>query len=340
MAATFQQILSDVKAGQFAPVYLLGGEESFHLDQLESAIREHAMSADERDFNETILYGRDANLGEIISTAKQFPMMAPRRLVLVKEAQELREWRSKEKLDILAKYAEKPVASTVLVLVHRNKMPDKRLGAVKKLASNGVLYHAQRIKDYKLPEWIEQYVSARGRRIGPRMARMLSEYLGNDLKKVAGELDKLFIALPEGGEIDDTLIEQHIGISKEYNVFELTGALAVRDIGRVTRIVQYMRANPKMHPVPMVMPILTLYFSRLLAFHHLEDQSQTAASKSLKVHPYAIKEYTLAARNYPPAKLARIFGYIRECDKKSKGMDNAATNPYDLLQEALFKTLH
>jgi DNA polymerase-3 subunit delta len=340
MAATFQQILSDVKAGRFEPVYLLGGEEPFHLDLLEEAIRKHAVATEERDFNETILYGRDANLAQIIGAAKQFPMMAPRRLVMVKEAQELREWRSKEKLEVLAKYAEKPVPSTVLVFVHRNKMPDKRLGAVKKLASNGVVYHAQKIKDYKLPEWIEQFVSARNRRIGPRMARMLAEYLGNDLKKVAGELDKLFIALPEGGEIDDVLIEQHIGISKEYNVFELTGALASKDIGRVMRIAQYMRANPKLHPVPMVLPILTLYFSRLLAFHHLPDKSQPAAAKALKVHPYAMKEYAMAARNYPPAKLARIFGYIRTCDKKSKGIDNTATNPYDLLQEVLFKTLH
>ena len=156
------------------------------------------------------------------------------------------------------------------------------------------------------------------------------------LVKVAGEGEKRVESL----RLSEAFRARVIDTTHESFVFELTGALAVRDIGRVTRIVQYMRANPKMHPVPMVMPILTLYFSRLLAFHHLEDQSQTAASKSLKVHPYAIKEYTLAAKNYPPAKLARIFGYIRACDKKSKGMDNAATSPYDLLQEALFKTLH
>lgn len=337
---SFQQILKEVRAGDFKPVYLLGGEEPFHLDQLEEAIRQHAVAEQERDFNEEVLYGRDTNLQQIIGSAKQFPMMAPRRLVLVKEAQELREWQSKEKLEVLAKYAESPVPSTVLVLVHRNKMPDKRLSVVKKLASAGVVFHAQRIKDYKLPEWIEQFVSARNRRISPRIARLLSEYLGNDLKKVAGELNKLFISLPEGGEVDDVMVESHIGISKEFNVFELTNALASKDIGRVTKIVTYMRANAKTHPVPMVLPILTNYFSRLLAFHNLPDQSQQSAARALKVHPYAVKEYTLAARNYSPAKLERIFGYLRTCDKKSKGIDNATTDAYDLLQETLFKTLH
>lgn len=169
---------------------------------------------------------------------------------------------------------------------------------------------------------------------------MLAEYLGNDLKKIAGEMDKLFIALPEGGEVSDALIEQHIGISKEYNIFELTNALADKDIGRVTRIVQYMRANEKNHPVPRILPTLTNYFARVLTFHHLPNHDPSAVASALRVHPYAAKEYARAARNYPARKVSRIFGYLRECDARSKGIDNATVAPYDLLEEALFKTLH
>ncbi len=183
------------------------------------------MEEHERDFNQTVLYGRDSDLDQILAAARQFPMMAERRLVLVKEAQELREWRSKEKLEKLAAYADNPVSSTVLVLVHRNKMPDKRLSAVKRIQKAGVVFQSDRIRDYKLPEWILTHVSANKRRIAPRTAQILAEYLGNDLKKIAGEMEKLFIALPEGGEVSDVLIEQHIGISKEYNIFELTNAL-------------------------------------------------------------------------------------------------------------------
>lgn len=336
----FQPLLDEIRERRFAPLYLLGGEEPFYLDLLSDAIEENAMEEHERDFNQTVLYGRDSDLDQVLAAARQFPMMAERRLVLVKEAQELREWKSKEKLEKLAAYADNPVDSTVLVLVHRNKMPDKRLSAVKRIQKAGMVFQSDRIRDYKLPEWIEGFVHSKGRRIGPRTAQVMAEYLGNDLKKVAGELEKLFIALPEGGEVSDALIEQHIGISKEYNVFELTGALANKDIGRVTRIIQYMRANEKSNPVPRILPVLTNYFGRVLAFHHLPNHDPSAVASALRVHPFAAKEYARAARNYPARKVSRIFGYLRECDAKSKGIGNATVHPFDLLEEALFKTLH
>lgn len=335
-----KELLSAIHARQFAPLYLLGGEEPHHLDQLSDAMESSVLEEHERDFNQTVLYGRDSDLDQILAAARQFPMMAERRLVLVKEAQELREWRSKEKLEKLAAYADNPVASTVLVLVHRNKMPDKRLAAVKRIQKAGVVFQSDRIRDYKLPDWIEGYVTASKRRISPRTAQILAEYLGNDLKKIAGEMDKLFIALPEGGEVSDALIEQHIGISKEYNIFELTNALAEKDVARVTRIVQYMRANEKNHPVPRILPTLTNYFARILTFHHLPSHDPSAVASALRVHPFAAKEYARAARNYPARKVARIFGYLRECDARSKGINNATVAPYDLLEEALFKTLH
>lgn len=310
------------------------------MDQLSDAIESSAMEEHERDFNQTVLYGRDSDLDQILAAARQFPMMAERRLVLVKEAQELREWRSKEKLEKLAAYADNPVSSTVLVLVHRNKMPDKRLSAVKRIQKAGVVFQSDRIRDYKLPDWIERHVAANQRRISPRTAQILAEYLGNDLKKIAGEMEKLFIALPEGGEVSDALIEQHIGISKEYNIFELTNALADKDVSRVTRIIQYMRANEKNHPVPRILPTLTNYFARILTFHHLPSHDPSAVASALRVHPFAAKEYARAARNYPAKKVSRIFGYLRECDARSKGINNATVAPYDLLEEALFKTLH
>jgi len=336
----FTSLIDDIKARKFAPLYLLGGEEPYYLDLLSDAIEAHAMEDFERDFNQTILYGRDSDLDQVLAAARQFPMMAERRLVIVKEAQELREWKSKDKLEKLAAYADNPVASTVLVLVHRNKMPDKRSAAYKRMSQSGVVFQSDRIRDYKLPEWIEGFVHAKGRRIGPRTTQVLAEYLGNDLKKVAGELEKLFIALPEGGEVTDELIEHHIGISKEYNIFELTGALADKDVGRVTRIVQYMRANEKTNPVPRILPVLTNYFTRVLTFHHLPSHDPSAVASALRVHPFAAKEYARAARNYPASKVARIFGYLRECDAKSKGIGNATLPPFDLLEEALFKTMH
>ena len=335
-----KELLGAIHSRQFAPLYLLGGEEPHHLDQLSDAIESSVMEEHERDFNQTVLYGRDSDLDQILAAARQFPMMAERRLVLVKEAQELREWRSKEKLEKLAAYADNPVSSTVLVLVHRNKMPDKRLSAVKRIQKAGVVFQSDRIRDYKLPEWIQTHVSVNKRRIAPRTAQILAEYLGNDLKKIAGEMEKLFIALPEGGEVSDVLIEQHIGISKEYNIFELTNALSEKDVGRVTRIVQYMRANEKNHPVPRILPTLTNYFARILTFHHLPSHDPAAVASALRVHPFAAKEYARAARNYPAKKVARIFGYLRECDARSKGINNATVAPYDLLEEALFKTLH
>lgn len=335
-----RDLLGAIQSRHFAPLYLLGGEEPYHLDVLSDAIEANAMEEHERDFNQTILYGRDSDLDQVLAAARQFPMMAERRLVLVKEAQDLREWKSKDKLEKLAAYADNPVASTVLVLVHRNKMPDKRLSAVKRIQKAGVVFQSDKVRDYKLAEWIEGYVASRKRQIHPRTAQLLAEYLGNDLKKIAGEMDKLFIALPEGGEVSDALIEQHIGISKEYNIFELTNALADKDIGRVTRIVQYMRANEKNHPVPRILPTLTNYFARVLTFHHLPNHDPSAVASALRVHPYAAKEYARAARNYPARKVSRIFGYLRECDARSKGIDNATVAPYDLLEEALFKTLH
>ena len=336
----FQPLLDEIRERRFAPLYLLAGEEPFYLALLSDAIEHSALEEHERDFNQTVLYGRDSDLDQVLAAARQFPMMAERRLVLVKEAQDLREWKSKEKLEKLAAYADNPVDSTVLVLVHRNKMPDKRLSAVKRIQKSGTVFQSDRIRDYKLPEWIEGFVHSKRRRIGPRTAQVMAEYLGNDLKKVAGELEKLFIALPEGGEVSDALIEQHIGISKEYNVFELTGALANKDIGRVTRIIQYMRANEKSNPVPRILPVLTNYFGRVLAFHHLPNHDPSAVASALRVHPFAAKEYARAARNYPTRKVSRIFGYLRECDAKSKGIGNATVHPFDLLQEALFKTMH
>ena len=223
-------------------------------------------------------------------------MMAERRLVLVKEAQDLREWKSKDKLEKLA-------ACGPSCGVHGPRpRPQQDAGqaalAVKRIQKAGVVFQSDKVRDYKLPEWIEGYVASKKRQIHPRTAQLLAEYLGNDLKKIAGEMEKLFIALPEGGEVSDSLIEQHIGISKEYNIFELTNALADKDIGRVTRIVQYMRANEKNHPVPRILPTLTNYFARVLTFHHLPNHDPSAVASALRVHPYAAK-YARAARNYP-----------------------------------------
>lgn len=335
-----RQIIRDIEAGSFKPLYLLHGEEPYFIDEIAKALEHSVVEESMRDFNQTIVYGRDASIDHVLEAARRFPMMADRQLVLVREAQDWGAWRKKEDMEKLEAYAQSPVASTVLVFCFKNKKADARLKAVKSISQAGVLFLSEKVRDYKLPEWISQSIHHHGLRISPKGAQILAEYLGNDLRKVSNEVTKLQIVLPAGTEVTPEHIETHIGISKDYNVFELQRALGTKDIARAHRITEFFAANPKDHPVAMIMPILSGYFSKIYAYHGLKDRSGPGAAKALRCAPFAVKEYAEAARHYPADKVGRIFGYLREADRKSKGQGNATTSDALLLKEAVFKILH
>ena len=334
-----RQIIREVKAGKFSPIYVLHGEEPFFIEEIVNAIKENAVDEASKDFNETVLYGRDVELSEVLASARRFPMMAERQLVLVKEAQDLKCWRRKDELALLEAYAENPVGSTVLVLAFMNKKIDGRIKAVKTLSKNGVLFLSDKVRDYKLAQWIQGYTKDEGLDVEPKAVQMLADYLGNDLRKICNELTKLKLVM-KSDRVTSEDIEKHIGISKDYNVFELQKALGTKDVEKATRIVNHFEANPENNPIAMVAPILLSYFNRIFVYHGLVDKGQSAAAKAMSCSPYAVKEYASASRLYPPLKLARIFGYLREADRKSKGQGNATTSDGMLLREAVFKILH
>jgi DNA polymerase-3 subunit delta len=335
-----RQIIRDIKAGKFSPLYVLHGEEPFFIEEISNAIKDAAVDEVSKDFNETILYGRDTELVDVLAAARRFPMMSERQLVLVKEAQDLKCWKRKDELQKLEAYAENPVGSTVLVLAYMNKKIDGRSKAVKTLSKNGVLFLSEKVRDYKLAQWMEGYVKEQGLGLDARASQLLAEYLGNDLRKVCNEITKLKVVLPQGTVITTELIEKHIGISKDYNVFELQRALGQKDIGKASMIVNHFEANPKNNPLAMVIPVLSAYFSRIIVYHGLRDRSQHAAAKSMSCSPFAVRDYATAAGAYPVGKLARIFGYLREADRKSKGQGNATISDGMLLRETIFKILH
>jgi len=335
-----RQLIRDVQAGTFKPVYLLHGEEPFFIDEIAKALEAEVVEESMRDFNQTILYGRDSNIDQVLETARRFPMMADRQLVLMREAQDWNAWRRKEDMEKLEAYANSPVNSTVLVFCFKNKKADGRLKAVKAISRAGVLFLSEKVRDYKLAEWISGFVRESGLSISGPATQILAEYLGNDLRKVVNELNKLQIVLPAGTEIAPEHIEKHIGISKDFNIFELQRALGSKDLVRSQRITEFFAANPKDHPVAMIMPVLNSYFSKVYAYHGLKDRSGPAAAKALRCAPFAVKQYAEAARHYPLDKVGRIFGYLREADRKAKGQGNVSTPDAFLLKEAVFKILH
>ena len=335
-----RQLIREIEKGEAKSLYLLHGEESFFIDEVADALENHVVQEGLEDFNLRIFYGKDSELSEVLEAARRFPMMADRQLVLVREAQDLGAWRRKEELEKLEAYAAKPVGSTVLAFCFKNKKADARLKAVKTISRNGVLFLSEKVRDYKLAGWIRDYIKSEGLTVGQEGAQILAESLGNDLSKVVNEIQKLKILLPAGEEVTAEAIEQHIGISKDFNVFELQRALADKNVLKANQIVRYFEANPKDHPLAMIAPVLGSFFSKVFIFHGLKDKSPGTAAKALRCAPFAVKQYASAAGQYSPAKLGRIFGYLREADRKSKGQDNVSISGGMLLREAVFKIMH
>ncbi|MGD1846742.1 MAG: DNA polymerase III subunit delta [Salibacteraceae bacterium] len=334
MAATFDQIVKDLKTGQYRPIYFLFGEEAYFIDYITDYIANHVLDESEQAFNQTVVYGRDTDAATVIEVAKRFPMMANHQVVIVREAQQMR------KIEDLAAYVENPLSSTVLVLCYKYKKPDKRKAFFKALAKNSVFFESKKLYDNQIPAWINKYLVSKRMRISPKASVLLTEYLGTDLSKIANELDKLLLNLPEGLEITPQHIEENIGISREYNTFELQNALGKHDVMKANRIVQGFSQNPKQHPFVVTVSSLYNFFSKILTYHFLKDKSERSVASALRIHPFFVKDYQTASRYYNPRKTVEIIGSLREYDLKSKGWNNASTPDGELLRELVYKILH
>ncbi len=334
---SYQTIIKEVKKKQFAPVYFLHGAESYFIDLVADAIEKHALEEHERAFNQTILYGKESNHLQIVDAARRFPMMSERQLVILREAQEMRS------LKDLLTYVEQPTPSTVLVICHKHKKLNLNSKFGKAIKAKAVVLDSKPLYDNQVPDWIADYLRSKKLSAGPAASELLAEYLGSKLSKVANELDKLALNIPEGSEVTQALIEEHIGISKDYNVFEFQKALGQRDVKKANRIVQYFIASPRKNPLPAVVGSLYNYFSKIYLYHSVARATEQEILSALGLRSsFFLREYRAAARNYPMSATQEVIYLLRQFDLKSKGVDyNATGKPEgELLKEMTWRILH
>ncbi|NIK93203.1 DNA polymerase III subunit delta [Mangrovimonas sp. CR14] len=327
-----KQIVADIKARKFKPIYLLMGEEPYYIDRISELLEKEVLNEDEKGFNQMTLYGRDVSIDEIVGHAKRFPMMAEYQVVVIKEAQDL-----SRTIENLVSYVKQPQPSTILVLNYKYKTLDKRKSLYKEIKKVGLVFDSKKLYDNQIPDWIKRVLSGQGYTITPKAAMMLSEFLGTDLSKISNELNKLQVILPKGTQITPEHIEENIGISKDYNNFELHKAIGERDENKAYRIVKYFGDNPKDNPLVLTIGFLYTYFSKLLHLHGLNDKSSRSVAAALKINPYFAGEYITASKNYPMRKVSTIVATLREFDVKSKGVGANSLSQKDILNELLVK---
>jgi DNA polymerase-3 subunit delta len=326
------KIVNDIKAGKIKPIYFLMGEEPYYIDKLSDYIEQNVLSEEEKGFNQTVLYGRDVSIEDIIGTAKRYPMMAERQVVIVKEAQELT-----KTIDKLENYAENPMPSTVLVICYKYKTLDKRKKVTKLLDKNGLVYESKKLYENQVGQWITRVLQGKEYSIEPKANAMLVEFLGTDLSKINNELEKLQIILPKGTTISAKHIEENIGFSKDFNVFELRKAIGERNQLKAYQIAQYFSDNPKDNPMVVTTSLIFSFFVQLLQYHGLKDKNPKNVATVLKVNPFFLKDYDVALKNYPMKKVSQIVAALRDIDVKSKGVGANAMPIGDLLKEMLVK---
>lgn len=335
MAATFEEIMSDLKNRIYKPVYFLAGEEPYYIDLITDYIVDKVLPEDEKSFNQMVLYGEDTSVAAISETARRFPMMSNHQVVIVKEAQTLK------KIEDLSWYVEKPLTSTILVLNYKYKTLDKRTKLYKLIESNAVYFESNRLRDYQVPAWIEKYLMVKGVKTDPNASAMLTEYLGTDLHKIVNELTKLLITLPEGKQVITTdLIEKNIGISKDFNNFELQKAIGERNIYRANMIARYFANNPRDNPINLTIASLFSFFSKLLTYQYLTDKSKNNVAAMLRINPFFVRDYETAVSKYDARKTVNIISLLRTYDMKSKGYGDLSSAPGDLLKELIYKIMH
>lgn len=329
-----KQIVVDIQKGNIKPIYFLMGEEAYYIDKISDYIEEKVLAEEEKGFNQMVLYGRDVTIDDIVANSKRYPMMAERQVVIVKEAQDL-----SRTIEKLADYLENPQPSTVLVICYKYKTIDKRKKLYKIANKNGVVYESKKLYENQVADWIRRVLAGKKYNITPKAAQMLVEFLGTNLSKINNELEKLQLILPKGSEITPILIEENIGISKDYNNFELRKAIGDKDFTKAFQIITYFSENPKDNPTVVTVSLLFNFFSQLLQYHGLQDQTPRHVASVLRINPYFVKEYQTAAHNYPMKKVSGIIATLREMDLKSKGVGASNLPSGDLLKELLVRIM-
>ncbi|WP_299520870.1 DNA polymerase III subunit delta [Winogradskyella sp.] len=330
-----KQLVSDIKSGDLKPIYFLMGEEAYYIDKISDFIEANVLDEAEKGFNQIVLYGRDVSIDDIVSNAKRYPMMAERQVVIIKEAQDL-----SRTIEKLAPYAENPQPTTVLVINYKYKKLDKRKALYKAIHKNGsIVFESKKLYENQVPDWIRRVLKGQGYDISPKAAQMLVEFLGTDLSKVNNELDKLKIVLPKCTQITPEHIEENIGVSKDFNNFELRKAVGERNVVKAHQIAKYFADNPKDNPMVVTVALLFNFFSQLLHLHGMADKNPRSVASALRVNPYFVNEYLTAARNYPMKKVSSVIALLREFDVKSKGVGANAVPQGDLLKELLVRIL-
>lgn len=332
--ATYEQLLSSFKKREFRPVYFFMGEESYYIDKLADYLIEHVVSEENKSFDQTVVYGKDVDIDSVINLAKRYPMMSEKQLVLVKEAQHLK---SLERLNF---YLQHPLSSTVLVFCYKYGSLDKRKSVYTTLNKVGTVFESKKVYENQVAGKVVEIAREKGLLIDIKSANVIANFLGSDLSKIANEIDKLKIALPQGAVVMPADIERNIGISKDYNNFELIDALAVKDIEKANRIVDYFRQNKNANPLVVTLSVVFNFFLNLLIYSSLEDKSKMNVASALKINPFFVTLYQKAATCYNTSKIIRIISYIRETDAGSKGVGDLIMNENELLKLLVFKILH
>ena len=335
--ATFEGIMSDLRAANFAPVYILMGDEAYFIDQITDYIAQHALREEERDFNQTVCFGADVSTGQVADMARRFPMMAERQGVIVKEAQNIKQW------DRLEQYFEKPQPTTVLVLAYKNGVIDGRKKILTKAQNaGGVIFESKKLYERELPNFITNYLKRHQATIDAKSCQMMADHIGSDLSRLTSELDKVCLSMPEGQrKITPEVVEEQVGVSKDYNGFEFRSAIAYHDILKANRILKYFDSNPKSGGPFMLIPMLFSFFENLMLAHYAPQKTDAGVAQFLDLRsPRAAKDYVTGLRNYSGMKTMQIIQKIRETDAKSKGLDNPNTPVGDLMKELVFFILH
>ncbi|MCF6222402.1 MAG: DNA polymerase III subunit delta [Flavobacteriaceae bacterium] len=330
-----KQIVDEISSGNTKPIYFLMGEEAFYIDKISNYIENNVLKEEEKGFNQMVYYGRDVSIDDIIAHAKRFPMMAEKQVIIIKEAQDL-----SRTIENLLPYAENPQPSTILVFCYKYKTLDKRKKLLKIIAKEGCLFESKKLYENQVSEWIASNLKDKGYQIETKAGHMLVEFLGSNLSKIDNELEKLILVLPKGVVINPTHIEENIGISKDFNNFELRKAVGEKQIVKVNQIANYFSQNPKSNPLVMTISLLNSFFTQLLMYHGLKDKGKINVGKVLRINPYFVNEYQSAARNYPMRKVAQIIALLRDADMKSKGVGASNLPQGDILKELLFKVMH
>ncbi len=332
---SYNQLMSDLRRGEYKNIYLLTGEEAYYIDMLTDFFQDNVLDESQREFDLTVVYGKDTDMVSVINAAKRYPMMSPFQVVIVKEAQNIKDWEN------LSYYLKNPLKSTILVFAYKYGVPDKRRKWFLEFEDQGVFFVSNKLRDYELGKWITDYAKSKNVILDEKSAAMLSDFLGTDLSKIVNELDKLLITLPKDQRrITPEHIEKNIGISKDFNVFELQAALINRDTLKANRIIRYFAANKKANPMVVVLTQLFNFFSNLMLYHYLADKNDNAVASELKINPYFVKDYSRAAKVFGARKTMDIISLIRETDARGKGIDSNGVEDGELLKELVYKILH